>query len=209
MPPRFVYWTILIDGKPTAFRARDREELLPTLNQLKRTNSDVAMQWFARGRLWDSPEAERAAASRPVVREKRGRDWRPGGDHKDPRARFDKKKTARPRRDNDREPPAEGPRRPFTPRLESAFGKRPAFSKPRRFDKRPPSGDRPHGGRPPVERASGAPPRPDRPKFAPRPPGRRPPPRREDEPGRKRSDGEGPKPPWSPRAWKPKPPKRR
>ncbi len=29
MPPRFVFWTLLIDGKPTAFRARDREELLP------------------------------------------------------------------------------------------------------------------------------------------------------------------------------------
>jgi len=71
MPPRFVYWTILIDGQPTAFRARDREELLPTLNQLKRTNADVVMRWFARGRLWDSPEAERAAASRPKVTEKR------------------------------------------------------------------------------------------------------------------------------------------
>ena len=43
MPPRFVYWTILIDGKPTAFRARDREELLPTITQLKRTNQDVAI----------------------------------------------------------------------------------------------------------------------------------------------------------------------
>src|SRR6266545_3314458 len=108
MPPRFVYWTILIDGKPTAFRARDQEELLPTLNQLKRTNADVTMRWFARGRLWDSPEAERAAASRPKMREQRGRYWRPGGDHKDPRARFDEKKTARPRRDNDRERPDNG-----------------------------------------------------------------------------------------------------
>ena len=31
MPPRFAYWTILIDDNPTAFRARDAEELLPTL----------------------------------------------------------------------------------------------------------------------------------------------------------------------------------
>ena len=34
MPPRYAYWTILIDDKPTAFRAREQEELLPTLNQL-------------------------------------------------------------------------------------------------------------------------------------------------------------------------------
>jgi len=208
MPPRFVYWTILIDGKPTAFRARDREELLPTLNQLKRTNADIAMRWFAHGRLWDSPEAERAAASQPKVREKRGRDWRPGGDHKDPRARLDKKKIARPRRDNDREPPTDGPRRPIAPRAESAFGKRPAFSKTRRFDKKPPVGNRPHDGRPPVDRPFGTPPRQNRPPFS-RPPGQRPPPRREDGSARKRGDRDGAAPPLPPRGWKPKPPKRR
>ena len=209
MPPRFVYWTILIDGKPTAFRAREHEELLPTLNQLKRTNADVTMRWFAHGRLWDSPEAERAAASRPQVREKRGRDWRPGGDHKDPRARFDNRnKSAIPRRDNDRERPAEGSGRPAAPRPASAFGKRPPFTKPRRFDKRPPVGNRPHGGRPPTERPHGTPPRQDRSKFA-RPPERRPPPRLEDEPGRKRGEGGRTPPPSGPRGWKPKPPKRR
>jgi hypothetical protein len=206
MPPRFVYWTILIDGKPTAFRARDHEELLPTLNQLKRTNADVAMRWFAHGRLWDSPEAQRAAASRPKVQEKRGRDWRPGGDHKDPRARFDKKKVAKPRRDNDRDRPAEGPRRPFAPRAASAFGKRPAFSKPRRFDKKPPVGYRPHGGRPPADRPYSAPPGQDRPQFT-RPPVPRTP-RREDEPGGRRETDRRP-PPAGPRGWKPKPPKRR
>jgi hypothetical protein len=207
MPPRFVYWTILIDGKPTAFRARDHEELLPTLNQLKRTNADVTMQWFAHGRLWASPEAERAAASRPQPpAEKRGRDWRPGGDHKDPRARFDKKPSARPRRDNDRERP-DGPRRPFAPRTEPAFGKRPAFTKPRTFDKKQPGGSRPHDGRPPARRPYGSPPRQDRPQLARRPAGRRPPPPSENEPGR----GEQNKtpPPSNPRGWKPKPPKRR
>jgi hypothetical protein len=94
MPPRFAYWTILIDDKATAFRARERDELLPTFNQLKRTNQNVVMKWFARGRLWESRE-ESWAAARPPVRErpeKRGKDWRPGGQHKDPRARFDKKK---------------------------------------------------------------------------------------------------------------------
>src|SRR6185503_14445798 len=55
---RYSYWTILVDGAPTAFRAREREELLPTLHQLQRKNPNVAMQWFARGRLWESREAE-------------------------------------------------------------------------------------------------------------------------------------------------------
>ncbi len=94
MPPRFAYWTILIDGAPTAFRARERDDLVPTFTQLKRTNDDVAMKWFAHGRLWDSPEAQRAHADRPPRKpaEKRGRDWRPGGQHRDPRARFKRKK---------------------------------------------------------------------------------------------------------------------
>ncbi len=91
MPPRYVYWTILIDGKATAFRAREREELLPTFNQLARKNRDIAMRYFARGKLWDTPEqAEWAARNVTPPRESRTRDWRPGGSHKDPRARFKK-----------------------------------------------------------------------------------------------------------------------
>src|SRR5207245_2626287 len=79
-----------------AFRAREREELLPTFHQLQRKNSDVVMKWFARGRLWESPEAAQAAqrAPKPPV-EKRGREWRPGGDHRDPRDRF-KKRSPKP-----------------------------------------------------------------------------------------------------------------
>ena len=167
MPPRFAYWTILIDGKPTAFRARDREELLPTLNQLKRTNTDVAMKWFAHGRLWDSPEAERAAASRPAVRrEARTRlasGRRPQGSARSLRQEEDRQTTPRQRSRTARRGPA--------PAVHAAPGVRRSANdrlspNRRRFDKRPPSGNRPHGGRPPVERASGAPPRPDRPKFA-------------------------------------------
>jgi len=93
VPPRFAYWTILIDNTATAFRAQHAEDLLPTLVQLRRTNKDVVMKWFARGRLWESPESARAAAQKPKVREKRGRDWRPGGQHEDPRARFDKRRS--------------------------------------------------------------------------------------------------------------------
>src|SRR6185436_10879828 len=108
MPPRYAYWTILVDGAPTAFRAREREELLPTLHQLQRKNANVTMQWFARGKLWESREAEhddfqrrkRQAeapfAKAPATGERRNADWRPGGAHKDPRDRF--KKRNRPER---------------------------------------------------------------------------------------------------------------
>src|SRR5438874_5906161 len=89
MPPRFAYWTILIDDRPTAFRARDQADLLPTFHQLQRTNPHIAFKWFARGRLWASPEEARDAQRRPKPRpDSRGREWRPGRDHKDPRARF-------------------------------------------------------------------------------------------------------------------------
>ena len=114
MPPRFAYWTILIDNAPTAFRAREAEELLPTLTQLRRTNANVIMKWFARGRLWDSRQQEHddfqrrkaAASQRRAGRgtdrgERRTRDWRPGGDHKDPRARF-KQRKRRPPKPRDR-----------------------------------------------------------------------------------------------------------
>ena len=104
MPPRFSYWTILIGGAPTAFRAKEREELLPTLNQLTRTNADVTLRFFARGKLWDSPEQAQWAGKQEWPRENRGREWRPGGTHKDPRARFDKRasgKSPRPPRDGD------------------------------------------------------------------------------------------------------------
>ena len=98
MPPRYAFWTILIDQKPTAFRAREQADLLPTLAQLRRTNDDVVLKWFAHGRLWASPEEERVSrirrreprSDRARDLEKRGREWRPGGQHRDPRARFRK-----------------------------------------------------------------------------------------------------------------------
>ena len=139
MPPRFAYWTILIDDKPTAFRARDQQELLPTLTQLKRTNQNVVMKWFAQGRLWDSPEAQRETWKKPKPPlERRGRDWRPGGDHKDPRARFSKEAQRKKRR----EERAASFERRDVPRGD---GDRP----------RPPKGDRPWSNRPPRDRQSG------------------------------------------------------
>jgi len=106
MPPRYAFWTILIDNGPTAFRAANRDDLVPTFVQLQRTNPNIAIKWFARGRLWESPEAEREARARPKpVAERRTREWRPGGQHKDPRSRF---KPARKRSHQDR---SRGPKR--------------------------------------------------------------------------------------------------
>src|SRR5687768_6510744 len=98
MPPRHRYWTIILEGKPTAFRAAAQEDLLPTLKQLVARHPDAVMKWFARGRLWESQEQEHAdiaAKRRPPAADqrlpsgdRRTRDWRPGGEHKDPRDRF-------------------------------------------------------------------------------------------------------------------------
>jgi len=83
MPPRYSYWTIIADGLPTAFRAADRDELLPTFARIKHKHPDAELKWFARGRLWDAPESARPASrppsgpsdrSRPAT--PRGRDWR-------------------------------------------------------------------------------------------------------------------------------------
>ena len=159
MPPRYAYWTILIDNSPTAFRAANREDLQPTFGQLQRTNRNIVMKWFARGRLWDSPEEARAEAQRPRATEKRGHEWRPGGEHKDPRARFDKRKQDhRARRDNDRRPapppkpdvargfsPAPPPNKPFRP----SGGRPPRVEQDVRPDQQKPGGGapfRPGGG---------------------------------------------------------------
>jgi hypothetical protein len=107
VPPRFAYWTILAGGLPTAFRAVHREELAPTFHRLKEKHPDAVMKWFARGRLWDSPDDARAALERQrgdrgqtrrgsdERGETRNRDWRPGGSHRDPRQRFADAKKAR------------------------------------------------------------------------------------------------------------------
>jgi hypothetical protein len=85
MPPRFAYWTILAGGLPTAFRAADREDLLPTFKRIHEKHPDAEMKWFARGRLWASPEEAREHAARRTSSERRDRSWRPGGDHRDRR----------------------------------------------------------------------------------------------------------------------------
>src|ERR1700741_1871635 len=69
MPPRYAYWTIIAGGLPTAFRAADRDDLLPTFQRIKDKHPDAQMKYFARGKLWESQDAARAAQGR-------------GGDHR-------------------------------------------------------------------------------------------------------------------------------
>lgn len=151
MPPRFAYWTILIDNTPTGFRARDAHELAPTLAQLKRTNDNVELKWFAQGRLWDSPEAQRAAGRRPKYEgEKRAGDWRPGGSHKDPRARFDKEAQRKKRREERAERAASFARKDTVRRDRDKLG--PPSSARASTGPPPRDGQRPWSNKPPDRR---------------------------------------------------------
>ena len=106
MPPRYSYWTILAGGLPTAFRAAERADLLPTFNRIREKHPDAEMKWFARGRLWESPDEALADLQRARIR--RDRDWRPGGDHRDPREVFKnkRKREAGRREQASRRPPS-------------------------------------------------------------------------------------------------------
>jgi hypothetical protein len=231
MPPRFAYWTIILDGAPTSFRTKEREEILPLFNQLKAKNPAALLKWFSGGRLWDSPEqakdvrdvekvrrfreerakeakaqheggedplaefrrqhgrpadgsdqpapANRAVpgspegedrpwsrgasaprASRPPS-DRRGKDWRPGGEHKDPRDKY-------------KLPPGEARKRwkdrNLGPRVPRPFGSKPGGDRP--YGDRP-RGDRPFGSKPGGDRPYGDRPRSDRP-FGSKPGGDRP-----------------------------------
>lgn len=54
MPPRYAYWTILIDDQPTAFRAGSQDDLMPTFKRLKLKHASAKMMWWQNGKLWDS-----------------------------------------------------------------------------------------------------------------------------------------------------------
>jgi len=89
MPPAHGFWVILAGNTPTAFRARTRDVLLPTFNQLRRTQPTVSLRWFERNRVWTDPaEAREALQALRNRRRARPGGWRPGGAHEDPRARF-------------------------------------------------------------------------------------------------------------------------
>jgi 23S rRNA pseudouridine2605 synthase len=221
MPPRYAYWTILIDNAPTAFRAHDREELLPTLTQLRRTNPNAEMKWFAQGKLWASPEeAHEARRARPPL-EPRGAGWRPGGRHEDPRDRFRKKSRERrdrehaidergargdraegsgpPRgggfRPRENRPEREGQRPPFRPKgpggARKAWSRPPAGGERTPFKPKGPGGARKPWGRPPAHRAGGFRPGEERPARE----GERPPSKRPGE-FRARDNRGGQQRPW-------------
>jgi 23S rRNA pseudouridine2605 synthase len=54
MPPRYAYWTIIVDNQPTAFRSSSQEELMPTFKRLKAKNDTAVMMWWQNGKLWPS-----------------------------------------------------------------------------------------------------------------------------------------------------------
>jgi hypothetical protein len=89
MPAPHAFWVIVDGATPTAFRSKHRDDLVPTLKQLQRTQPAVVLRWFDRGRLWDSPlAAKEALRDRRRLRSDRGPGWRPGGSHADPRERY-------------------------------------------------------------------------------------------------------------------------
>jgi hypothetical protein len=160
MPPRHAYWTIIAGGQPTAFRAAERDELVPTLKQLQSRHPDATLMWFARGKLWPTKEAASFALRQErsgEPRERRGREWRPGGQHKDPRDRFNvprdvkRKRFAerlrRERREEDR-PPDRRPWRQKGDRLQDDRPSLPREDRPQGDRPFRPKGPRPHGERP-------------------------------------------------------------
>lgn len=137
MPPRYSYWTILAGGLPTAFRATDREELLPTFRRLKEKHPDAEMKWFARGQIWASPEDARDALARQRdVRDRRDPRSSPGAharptrfgarDRNERQGRDDRRdsREGRPPRDDQRERPPRRPREaPGAPARPAGGGK--------------------------------------------------------------------------------------
>ena len=214
------FWVIIDGAVPTAFRGKNREDLLPTLTQLKRTQPKVVLMWFERGRVWESPIAARAALearrSNPRPRDRKPA-WRPGGDHRDPRAKYqisrdEKRARFKKRRDFERRSDQGGPDmggRPTGGDRRSDGDRRPKFADRPAGGARPKFGDRPFGGgRPKFDR----PPTGSRPKFNDRPGNDER--RRGDDRPRQYSDGGerrppgSAKPPGGARGWRsPKPPR--
>ncbi len=118
MPPRFAYWTIILDGAPTSFRTRERDEILPLFNQLKAKNASAELKWFSGGKLWESPDQAKEARQlervrlfrderRKQEREARGQGREPGTEgppENDPLAEF-RRQHGRPADGSDQKPP--------------------------------------------------------------------------------------------------------
>ena len=82
MPPRYAYWTILVDNQPTAFRSGSQEELMPTFKQLQQKHASAKMMWWQNGKLWasriDAQEAMRARGEMGRASDFKQRERRPG-----------------------------------------------------------------------------------------------------------------------------------
>ena len=113
MPPRYAYWTILVDEQPTAFRAALQDDLMPTFKRLRHKHPSARLVWFQNGKVWksrlDAHEAMRERGERG-----RAGDERQGGFRSRPRPstwRTDRPKTSRPQ-----DPKTPRPQDPKTPR---------------------------------------------------------------------------------------------
>lgn len=188
MPAPNRFWLILIGKTATSFKATEREDLLPTYKQLQRTQPEVSLRWFERGKVWESPAAAEAAVKLAATeaRARRPKEWRPGGDHRDPKARFqltrDQKRAKFKRQlieDSKDGPSPFGPRTPRDPQSDDRTDRPPRQARDPRPDRgdRGPRAERP--GRPAFERnpfkradsdrpRSGSSERPDRPDRPPR-----------------------------------------
>jgi hypothetical protein len=75
VPPRYVYWTIIVDGQPTAFRSGSLEDIMPTFNRLKEKQPTAELKWFQNGQLWasrhDAQDFARARGERGRARDPR------------------------------------------------------------------------------------------------------------------------------------------
>jgi len=175
MPAPHSFWVILIGKTPTSFRGKEREDLVPTLRQLQRTQSEVTLRWFERGKVWESPEAAEGAAKLAATeaRERRTKEWRPGGEHRDPKARFEmtrdqkrakfKRERSGPDDGSDRPGPERGRDRPAPDRSRSDAQPKSPFGPRAPRAPRAERPDRPWSDRKPAARSD----RPwsDRPKF--------------------------------------------
>ncbi len=161
MPPRFAYWTIILDGVATAFRAREQAELLPTFNQLKKKNPGAIIKWFSGGTLWDSPV--QASEKRRMDREQR---------YDQTRSREERRRDEFPREGQPPDPRADGDRvrddgsSSQRPREGQTLLKRPGDARPHHAGPRAgePRGDRPRDARPGGYRPRDARPRDERPR---------------------------------------------
>ncbi len=136
MPPRYAYWTILVDDQPTAFRSGSQEELMPTFKRLKaKQRQSAMMMWFQNGKLWPSRiDAQEAMRARGEMG-RRGDDRQAGSGFRDRERKPTRERSAwTPRGEPSTPAPA---RTPTT----SSIGNQRASSFPHRSEPIEPSGN--------------------------------------------------------------------